>query len=158
VPPSFEDLAAAPYVSLMTFRRNGVGVATPVWIAGTAGRLYVFTDGTSAKMKRLRVTDRILLAPCDMRGKLRGEYAEGRSRTIEDPALIKCALAALSRKYGWRFGLANFFSRRFGRIGRRAYLEISVHEPEVRSPPAVWGTPAASTGYAWLIWRVMRFE
>ena len=63
-----------------------------------------------------------------MRGKVRGEYADGRSCTIDDEALIERAFAALSRKYGWRFGLANFFSRRFGRIGRRAYLEITLDE------------------------------
>jgi hypothetical protein len=79
-------------------------------------------------MKRLRVTDRIRLAPCDMRGKLCGEYADGRSRTIDDPALIKRALGALSRKYGWRFSLANFFSQRLGRLGRRAYLEITLDD------------------------------
>jgi PPOX class probable F420-dependent enzyme len=126
VPPSFQDLAAELYVSLMTFRRNGVGVATPIWIAPAQGKLYVVTDGTSAKMKRLRVTDRIRLAACDLRGKVRGEYADGRSRTIEDPALVERAIAALSRKYGWRFGLASFFSRLFGRIGQRAYLEITL--------------------------------
>jgi uncharacterized protein len=121
-------LAAAPYVSLMTFRRNGVGVATPVWIAGANAKLYVVTDGTSAKMKRLRVTDRIRLAICDIRGRVHGEYADGRSRTIDEPAMIEHATAALSRKYGWRFGLATFFSRLFGRIGQRAWLEITLDE------------------------------
>jgi hypothetical protein len=126
MPPSFEDLAAASYVSLMTFRRNGVGVATPVWIAAADARLYIVTERTSAKMKRLRVTDRVRLASCDIRGWVRGEYADGRSRTIDDPILIARAIAALSRKYGWRFGLATFFSRLFGRIGERAWLEITV--------------------------------
>ena len=128
MPPSFEDLAAAPYVSLMTFRRNGVGVARPVWIAGLDGKLYIVTERTSAKMKRLRVTDRIRLAGCDIRGKVHGEYADGRARTIDDRALIERAIVALSRKYGWRFGLATFFSRLFGRIGERAWLEITLSE------------------------------
>jgi uncharacterized protein len=126
VPPSFHDLTAAQYVSLMTFRRNGVGVARPVWIAGVEGKLYVVTDGTSAKMKRLRVTDRIRLAACDLRGQVRGEYADGRGRTIADPGLIDLAITALSRKYGWRFCLATFFSRLFGRISQRAWLEITL--------------------------------
>ena len=128
MPPSFHDLAAAQYVSLMTFRRNGVGVARPVWIAGVEGKLYVVTDGTSAKMKRLRVTDRIRLAACDSLGNVRGEHADGRARTIADLGLIDLAIAALSRKYGWRFCLASFFSRLSGRIGQRAWLEITLDE------------------------------
>ena len=119
-----------PYVSLMTFRRNGVGVARPVWIAGIDGKLYVVTDGTSAKMKHLRLTDRIRLAACDIRGKVRGEYADGRARTIDDPALIERAIEALSRKYRWRFGLATFFSRLFGRISQRAWLEITLDQAD----------------------------
>ncbi len=124
--PSFQQLAAEPYVSLMTFRRNGAGVPTPVWIAADNGKLYAFTDGTSAKMKRLKVTDRIQLAACDARGGVRGEYIEGRARRVEDPAVIERALAALARKYGWQLGLLNLFSRLFGRIGRRAFIEITL--------------------------------
>jgi uncharacterized protein len=126
VPPSFHDLAAEQYVSLMTFRRNGVGVARPVWSAPVEGKLYVVTDDTSAKMKRLRVTDRIRLAACDSLGNVRGEWADGRARTIADPGLIDLAITALSRKYGWRFCLATFFSRLFGRISQRAWLEITL--------------------------------
>jgi len=126
MPPTFQDLAAEQYVSLMTFRRNGLGVATPIWIAPIDGKLYAVTDRRSAKMKRLRVTDRIRLAACDVLGNVRGESADGRSRTIEDPVVVKRAVAALSRKYGWRFCLASFFSRLSGRIGERAYLEITL--------------------------------
>jgi PPOX class probable F420-dependent enzyme len=126
MPPTFQDLAAEQYVSLMTFRRNGLGVATPIWIAPIDGKLYAVTDRRSAKMKRLRVTDRIRLAACDVLGNVHGEWADGRSRTIEDPAIVKRAIAALSRKYGWRFCLASLFSRLSGRIGERAYLEITL--------------------------------
>lgn len=124
--PPLTQLATEQYVSLITFRRNGVGVATPIWIAAAAGKLYAFTDGTSAKMRRLRVTDHIKLAACDMRGNVHGEWVDGRARGIKDPAVIKRAIKALARKYSWRFVTASFFSRLFGRYDRRAYLEITV--------------------------------
>ena len=124
--PSFQQLAAESYVSLMTFRRNGAGVPTPVWIGADNGKLYAFTDGTSAKMKRLKVTDRVQLAACDARGKLKGEYIEGRARRVDDPAVIERALAALTRKDRWQISLLNLFSRLFGRIGRRAFIEITL--------------------------------
>jgi uncharacterized protein len=126
MPPTFHDLAAEQYVSLMTFRRNGVGVARPIWIAPIDGKLYAVTDRRSAKMKHLCVTDRIRLAACDVLGNVRGEWADGRSSTIEEPVVIARAVAALSRKYRWRFCFASFFSRLSGRIGERAWLEITL--------------------------------
>ncbi len=124
--PSFEQLAAQRYVSLVTFRRSGKGVATPIWVAAHNGRLYAFTDGTSAKMKRLRNNDQIMLAACDARGNVRGEYAEGRARRVDDPGVVERAMAALERKYGWQLALLNLASRLFGRIGRRAIIEIAL--------------------------------
>jgi len=113
-------------VSLVTFRRNGSGVATPIWVAADNGKLYAFTDGTSAKIKRLKVTGRIRLAACDARGLVRGEYADGHARRVDDPPTIERAMAALTRKYGWQLSLLNVFSRLFGRIGRRAIIEIAL--------------------------------
>jgi PPOX class probable F420-dependent enzyme len=124
--PSFDQLAAERYVSLVTFRRNGKGVATPIWIAPAYGKLYAFTDGTSAKMKRLKVTDRIRIAACDARGNVRGEYADGKARRVDDPAVVDRAMAALARKYGWQLAALNLFSRLSGRIGRRAIIEVTV--------------------------------
>ena len=124
--PSIDHVGAERYVSLVTFRRNGTGVPTPVWIARIGDKLYLFTDGTSAKMKRLKANDRIQIAACDVRGNVRGEFAEGRARKLDDPAIIERALAALLQKYGWQVSILNVFSRLFGRIERRAYLEISL--------------------------------
>jgi PPOX class probable F420-dependent enzyme len=124
--PSFAQLAAERYVSLVTFRRNGNGVATPIWIAPSDGKLYAFTDGTSAKMKRLNVTDRIRIAACDARGNVKGDYADGKARRVDDPATIERAMAALLRKYGWQLALLNLFSRLSGRISRRAIIEVTV--------------------------------
>ncbi len=122
----FHELAAERYLSLVTFRRNGNGVPKPLWIAPDDGKLYAVTDGTSAKMKRLRVTDRVRVAACDARGKVKGEWIEGHARRVDDPAVMARAMTALRQKYGWQVGLLNFFSRLFGRIDRRAYIEITI--------------------------------
>jgi uncharacterized protein len=120
------QLAAERYISLVTFRRNGAGVPTPLWIVGIGDKLYAFTDGTSAKMKRLKANDRIQIAACDARGKVRGEYADGRAHKIDDPAMIARVLAELTRKYGWQMRVLSVFSRLAGRINRRAYIEIEI--------------------------------
>src|SRR5262245_32779271 len=69
LPASF-DPAVERYVNLATYRRNGAEVRTPVWIAGEGDRYYVFSAGEAGKVKRIRVTPRVRLAACDMRGEL----------------------------------------------------------------------------------------
>jgi PPOX class probable F420-dependent enzyme len=123
--PSFVQLAAERYVSLVTFRRNGNGVPTPVWIAGAGGKLYVVTNGTSVKMKRLKANDRVQMAACDARGKVRGEWTEGRARRADDPATAQLATRALEQKYGWQIAVFKFFSSLAGRAKNRTFIEIS---------------------------------
>ncbi len=118
------DPASEPYVSLATFRRSGVEVKTPVWIAGTAGRYYVFSAGDAGKVKRIRNDPRVRLAACDLRGNVRGDWIEGRARIVSDPATIAVALAALRAKYGLQMRFGDFFAKLTGRFGRRAYIEI----------------------------------
>ena len=47
-------LIEARFVSLTTFRKTGVEVATPVWAAFENDRFYVFSAGEAGKVKRLR--------------------------------------------------------------------------------------------------------
>ena len=117
-------LATESYVSLATFRRNGKAVETPVWFAILGGKLYVVTDGTSAKVKRLRASKRVRVAACDVRGRVRGEWYEGSGRIVREARLITRAHGALHEKYGWQMWLLDAGSRLFGRFARRAYLEI----------------------------------
>lgn len=126
-------LTSEAYINLATFRRNGTAVETPVWFAILGGKLYVVTDGTSAKVKRLRATRRVRLAPCNVWGGLSGDWIDGTGRVVKEERLIAHAHAALEKKYGWQMWLLDTTSSLFGRIGRRAYLELSVGaEPEAR--------------------------
>lgn len=125
------SLAAGPldherYVNLETFKRDGTGVKTPVWAAPLDGKLVVVTDGTSFKVKRLRNNPSARLAGCDARGKVHGPWHEASCHVIEDPSLAARAEAALAARYGLQYRVLNFFSRLSGRIGRRAYLEITL--------------------------------
>ncbi len=114
------------YLSLATFRRSGAEIATPVWFAASANRLYVFTGGDSGKVKRLRQSSRARVAPCDARGRILGAWREASARLIDDSRLIRQARAALHAKYGWQLVLLDFGARLTGRIQRRAYIEIEV--------------------------------
>lgn len=123
--PAF-DPAAEKYVSLATYRRNGVEVQTPVWIAELTGRYYVFSAGDAGKVKRIRATPRVRLAACDVRGNVRSTWMEFRAKIISDPALILEVRKALRRKYGLLMRLTDAMASMTGRIHRRAYIEIDL--------------------------------
>jgi uncharacterized protein len=114
------------YINLETFKKDGTGVKTPVWAAPLDGRLVVFTDGTSYKVKRLRNDPRCRIAPCDVRGNVRGAWHEATGRILDDDGHKQRAHTALRAKYGWQVRVLDFFSRLGGRIGRRAYLELDI--------------------------------
>jgi uncharacterized protein len=114
------------YINLETFRSDGSGVKTPVWAAPLGGKLVVVTDGTSHKVKRLRVDPRCNVAACDVRGKVKGPWHEGRCRILQDDEDKKRAHDALREKYGWQVRLLDLGAWLGRRIGRRAYLELSI--------------------------------
>jgi len=123
---TISELDRHRYMTLSTFRRSGAEVATPVWFAAAGGKLYVFTAGDSGKVKRLRHSSRVRVAPSEARGRVQGAWRDATARLVTEPATIERAHAALHAKYGWQMWLTDLFSRLAGRIRRRAWVEISV--------------------------------
>jgi uncharacterized protein len=70
------------YLSLTSYRRDGTGVATPVWFVGDDGHLLVETDADSYKVKRIRRDPHVRIALCDARGRLRGEPVDADARIL----------------------------------------------------------------------------
>ncbi len=77
-------LSEGKYLSLTTFRKSGDPVATPVWVVRDGDHLYVTTEAQSGKAKRLRNSDTVLLAPCDMRGKITGAQVPGTAVLLDE--------------------------------------------------------------------------
>ena len=69
----FDALRREKYIDLVTYRKTGAGVHTPVWFAEENGRLYVMTRSDSGKAKRIRNTARVEVAPCTIRGRRTGQ-------------------------------------------------------------------------------------
>lgn len=61
-------LRGQKYISLTTFRKNGVRIATPVWFGEDGDKLYVMTRSDMGKTKRIRNNPRVTVAPCSIRG------------------------------------------------------------------------------------------
>ncbi|WP_346622936.1 PPOX class F420-dependent oxidoreductase [Blastococcus montanus] len=134
------SLPDSEYVSLTTFRRTGAPVATPVWAAADGGSLVVWTPADSGKVKRLRHTSRVTVAPCDVRGRVTGPAVEGTAAFV-DRAEWPSALAAMRRAYGLKFTLGNAVSRLWHRLLRRSGERHEI----IRIPPSLREPVSGST-------------
>lgn len=119
-----DSLTHARYFSLKTFRKSGIPVATPVWFAENQGTYYCFSASKAGKVKRLRRSSQAEIAPCDIKGKLLGEWLPAQATFVENPQELESAYALLSQKYGWQMGLVNFFSKLTGRIHQRTMIAV----------------------------------
>lgn len=105
------------YLSLKTFRRSGEGVETPLWFAEEEGLLYARTFEKTGKVKRLRHTSGVEVAPCDSRGMIKGEWTIANARMIGSEDEIRNANRLLNRKYGLTKRLAEpLFGLRYGKV------------------------------------------
>jgi len=118
-----DDFEREDYISLTTFRRNGTAVATPVWVARDGDHLYVITEASSGKAKRLRNFSRVMLAPCDMRGRVQGTSVDGTAELLDETESARVE-ALINSKYGWQakaFGAMEFVRTRMASVrGRQA--------------------------------------
>jgi uncharacterized protein len=78
----FDHLAGHKHCLLVTFRRSGEPVPTPVWFGMEGGKAYARSEARVGKVMRIRAAPRVLVAPCDNRGKPLGPAAEGRARIL----------------------------------------------------------------------------
>ena len=95
------------FVSLTTFKRNGEGVATPMWIGRDGADLFVWTPADSWKVKRVRNNPRVLLAPSSRFGKVRDGVLpiEGAAQVVTDPVTVERLRDVIRRKYGLGYRL-----------------------------------------------------
>ena len=87
----YQPATAAPvfrgrYLSITSYRRDGRGVATPVWFVWRDGRLLVETDAASGKVKRIRRNPQVRVAICTASGRLRGEQVPAVAEILPDHA------------------------------------------------------------------------
>jgi hypothetical protein len=66
------EIQGQKYISLMTFRKSGVAVPTPIWFGEEDDKIYVMTRSDSGKYKRIRNNPEVRVAPCSIRGKITG--------------------------------------------------------------------------------------
>jgi PPOX class probable F420-dependent enzyme len=92
-------IGRASYALVTTFRKDGRAVATPVWVVHDGDSLAIWTVADSGKIKRLRRSAKLLIGPCDLRGRPLGDQVPGRG-VILDAAGTDRVRGLIRRKYG----------------------------------------------------------
>lgn len=124
---AFLAMLGHQYMNLTTFRKSGEPVRTPVWFAEEDGTLYLFTNGETGKVKRVRLTSRVRVGPADARGTPLGPESAGEARILAG-AEVQRADQALTRKYGLIKRLFSLVARL--RRQRAVYIAVQPAAPE----------------------------
>ena len=70
-----------------SFRRNGMGVGSPVGTVASQGKLYFMTPASTWKVKRLASNPRVTVAPGTFKGEALGPTIEGTARHLSGEEL-----------------------------------------------------------------------
>ncbi len=103
-------MGSSRYISLTTFRKSGLGVATPVWFVERDGKLYFRTEEETGKAKRLRNNRHVEFASCTARGKVTGAPVRGIARLLSPQDSLQPA-AWIQQRYGWQVRLIDLIMR-----------------------------------------------
>ena len=117
-----EALFPGRYLSVTSFKRDGTGVATPVWFVSDGRRLFALTDLHSAKARRMRRDTRVLVASCRVNGKLRGDPVPARAEVLTATAELDRVQRLLLERYKISYRLVMLAYR----LGRRLRGQRSV--------------------------------
>lgn len=117
------------FLSLETFRKNGIGVKSPVWFAEEDNILYMWTVGESAKIKRIRNNPQVKIAPCKRFGEITGEWVEARALMDDSTAAVRHVEKLLRKKIGFGFVIFQFIDgiRDRQRGSHRVCLKVSLN-------------------------------
>jgi len=112
------------YLSIETFRKNGQGVKTPVWFVQEGEKLFIWTEATSGKVKRVRNNGKVNIAPSRGDGATLGDWVPATASRDDSAEAVVKVRGLMVKKYGVVFQL-------FGLLGRLRKAEYTTLKLEV---------------------------
>lgn len=91
-------LAGTSTCLLVTYRRSGEPVPSPVFFGTADEKIYIRSEGRTAKLRRIAANPAVLVAPSNFRGRPLNAFLAGTAR-IMDKAEEPKAYAALRANY-----------------------------------------------------------
>ena len=124
MPVTFVDVAKSEYILLTTFTKDGRPKPTAIWAAPAGDRLVVITQEKSWKVKRIRNTPRVTIAPCDRSGNPKGEAGDTWYWVGEDKSANGATYDAIGNRYGLLGKTFNVFSKLRGGMKNNVTIEL----------------------------------
>ncbi|MGN6160149.1 MAG: PPOX class F420-dependent oxidoreductase [Marmoricola sp.] len=97
------SIADEKYIALTTYRKNGEGVTTPVWVNPVSdGRIGFWTSMGSGKTKRMRNNPQVTVQASDARGRTKkgSTPITGTAEMVQSGPLFDEVQAKGKKKYG----------------------------------------------------------
>ncbi|MFD9905054.1 PPOX class F420-dependent oxidoreductase [Streptomyces sp. NPDC059063] len=105
-----DRLAGGSYLLVTTYRKDGTGVPTPVWVVRDGAALGIWTAADSWKVKRIRRNAEVRVGPCDFRGRPTGESIPAMAEVCDSTTTARYR-TLVARKYGMTGRLTLLASR-----------------------------------------------
>ncbi len=123
VATTFAEVAKSEYILLTTFTKDGRPKPTAIWAVPEGDALIAITQEKSWKVKRIRNTPRVTVAPCDVRGNPKGEPVEA-TAAILDKSANGATYDAIGKRYGLLGKTFNLFSKLRGGMKNNVTIEL----------------------------------
>lgn len=120
---AFAQFEGQKYLNIETYRKTGKPVRTPVWFVEIGGSLFVRTSEETGKYKRIRNNSQVKVAPCDLRGNVKGEWVPADASVSQGPEADE-ALRLFQAKYGILYAATSILLR------KRSYVVLKIRAKE----------------------------
>jgi uncharacterized protein len=100
----YQSFERGNYINIITYKKNGEPVSTPVWFIFKDKKIFFRTSDKSGKFKRIKNNNNIKFALCNVRGKLRGEWHNGVARIESNNNWV---FSEINEKYGFFVHIMN---------------------------------------------------
>lgn len=95
---NYNSLETGKYICILTYKKNGDGVSTPVWFIRKDNKIYIRTSNQSGKVKRIKNNNNVSYALCNISGRIKGEWHSGVAKI--EPDVNKMIFSKITEKYG----------------------------------------------------------
>jgi len=116
---NLDDLSKEKYIVLETYRRKGTPVRTPVWFVIDNKALYIITREKTGKVKRIRNSKVVKIAPSNFSGEPKGDFMDAEAFLVSNEA--EKAIQLRNKKYGFKARLATLAA-----LGKGKLVVISI--------------------------------
>jgi uncharacterized protein len=125
--PDFEGFRGARQALVVTFKRSGEPVPTPINFGLAEGKLYFRSEPHVAKIRRLKREPRVRLCPCNLRGKPLGPMVEARAEILPQSENERCHAIV---KANWRAD-TKLIERTYDRFSvPEVYVDVTPRRPD----------------------------